>query len=195
MFNKRPHGMGRGMRKFVSDWYLKKDPYDLALEVFRIKSRHKWSHADMIKTARVRTQDPAISAVLKAVVSTVLMLKASLPNSWLMPKFGNMRYLGCLCEWFSLDYVPWLREGSCLTLAHLSWRKCFWVSKTRWQKSDEATKTLNEDVGTLRKRVECPVCLEIPRSGPVFVCKNGHFVCQKCKRGGNCPTCREVMRL
>ena len=44
--------------------------------------------------------------------------------------------------------------------------------------------TLNEDVGTLRKRVECPVCLEIPRSGPVFVCKNGHFVCQKCKRGG-----------
>jgi len=68
VFNKRPHGMGRGMRKFVSDWYLKKDPYDLALEVFRIKSRHKWSHADMIKTARVRTQDPAISAVLKAVV-------------------------------------------------------------------------------------------------------------------------------
>ena len=77
-----------------------------------------------------------------------------------------------------------LSLSSCLTLAHLSWRKCFWVSKTRWQKSDEATKTLNEDVGTLRKRVECPVCLEIPRSGPVFVCKNGHFVCQKCKRGG-----------
>ena len=60
--------MGRGMRRFVSDWYLKKDPYDLALEVFRIKSRHKWSHADMIKLARVRTEDPAISAVLKAVV-------------------------------------------------------------------------------------------------------------------------------
>jgi len=63
----------------------------------------------------------------------------------------------------------------------------------RLQESDKAKKTLKEDVGTLRKRVECPVCLEIPRSGPVFVCKNGHFVCQKCKRGGSCPTCREVM--
>ena len=68
VFSKRPHGMGRGMRRFVSNWYLNQDPYDLALEVFRIKSRHKWSHADMIKLARVRTEDVAISAVLKAVV-------------------------------------------------------------------------------------------------------------------------------
>ena len=56
------------MRKFISKWYLAQDPYDLALEVTRIRSRHKWSHADLIKLARVRTQDPAVSAVLKAVV-------------------------------------------------------------------------------------------------------------------------------
>jgi len=68
VFSKRPHGMGRGLRRFLSDWYLKKDPYDLALEVFRIKSRHKWSHADIIRLARVRTEDPAASAVLKAIV-------------------------------------------------------------------------------------------------------------------------------
>jgi len=68
------------------------------------------------------------------------------------------------------------------------------------QESDEAKKSIEEeldsikkDVGTLRKYVECPVCLEIPRKGPVYACSNGHFVCQKCKRGGNCPTCREVM--
>jgi len=71
VFAKRPHGMGRGMRRFLSDWYLNKDPYDLALEVFRIKSRHGWSHADIIQLARVRTEDPAISAVLKAVVRDV----------------------------------------------------------------------------------------------------------------------------
>jgi len=47
---------------------LKQDPYDLALEVTRIRSRHKWSHADLIKLARVRTKDPAVSAVLMAVV-------------------------------------------------------------------------------------------------------------------------------
>jgi len=68
VFCKRPYGMGAGMRKFISKWYLTQDPYDLALEVTRIRSRHKWSHADLIKLARVRTQDPAVSAVLKAVV-------------------------------------------------------------------------------------------------------------------------------
>lgn len=68
VFNKRPHGMGAGMRRFISKWYLSQDPYDLALEVTRIKSRHAWSHADLIKLARVRTKDPAVSAVLKAVV-------------------------------------------------------------------------------------------------------------------------------
>ena len=41
-------------------------------------------------------------------------------------------------------------------------------------------------------KIECPVCLEIPRSGPVPVCPNGHFVCKKCK-AGSCPTCRVAM--
>merc|ERR1719318_1363201 len=41
----------------------------------------------------------------------------------------------------------------------------------------------------LKENVECPVCMEIPRAGPMFVCPNGHFVCKKCKTG-SCPTCR-----
>jgi len=41
----------------------------------------------------------------------------------------------------------------------------------------------------LKDKIECPVCLEIPRTGPVHVCSNGHFVCKKCK-GTSCPTCR-----
>ena len=44
----------------------------------------------------------------------------------------------------------------------------------------------------LKVKIECPVCMEIPRSGPVPVCPNGHFVCKKCKTG-SCPTCRVVM--
>jgi len=44
----------------------------------------------------------------------------------------------------------------------------------------------------LRDQVECPVCLEVPTSGPVHVCPNGHFVCSKCKRA-SCPTCRGRM--
>jgi len=34
--------------------------------------------------------------------------------------------------------------------------------------------------------------MEIPRSGPMFACPNGHFVCKKCKTG-SCPTCRVEM--
>ena len=28
----------------------------------------------------------------------------------------------------------------------------------------------------MKEKVECPVCMDIPRSGPVPVCPNGHFV-------------------
>ena len=42
-------------------------------------------------------------------------------------------------------------------------------------------------------KVECPVCMDPPRSGPVYVCPNGHLVCMKCKRATTCPTCRIVM--
>lgn len=44
----------------------------------------------------------------------------------------------------------------------------------------------------LKDKIECPVCMEIPRSGPVPVCPNGHFVCPLCKME-SCPTCRSNM--
>jgi len=44
----------------------------------------------------------------------------------------------------------------------------------------------------LKDKLECPVCLEIPRTGPVYICPNGHFVCKKCKTEA-CPTCRDSM--
>jgi len=44
----------------------------------------------------------------------------------------------------------------------------------------------------LKGKVECPVCLEIPRSSPAYVCPNGHIICNKCKKD-SCPTCRVAM--
>ena len=32
----------------------------------------------------------------------------------------------------------------------------------------------------MRKLVECPVCLTLPREGPVPCCANGHLVCNPC---------------
>jgi len=49
-----------------------------------------------------------------------------------------------------------------------------------------------EKVKDLKKQIECPVCLEVPRKGPVYACLNGHLVCQNCKRE-TCPTCREAV--
>ena len=56
----------------------------------------------------------------------------------------------------------------------------------------EALKSEKKKVGEMKNRVECPVCLEVPRKGPVFICSNGHLVCKKCKRE-SCPTCRVRM--
>ena len=50
-------------------------------------------------------------------------------------------------------------------------------------------KTLLED---LREHVECPVCFEVPRVGPMYACPYGHHVCQRCKRE-SCPICRAAM--
>jgi len=53
-------------------------------------------------------------------------------------------------------------------------------------------KGLETLVDKLKDKVECPVCFEIPRSGPIPVCPNGHFVCKTCKKD-ICPTCRTNM--
>merc|ERR1719154_219774 len=56
----------------------------------------------------------------------------------------------------------------------------------------EETEKHNQILDQMKDKVECPVCMEVPRSGPVPVCPNGHFVCKKCKTGA-CPTCRVPM--
>ena len=38
----------------------------------------------------------------------------------------------------------------------------------------------NKFEAKLRKLVECPVCLALPRKGPVPCCANGHLVCSPC---------------
>ena len=68
VFPKRPGGMGSGMRKLIKNWYLKQDPYDLALEVSRVRSRHNWNHADLIKLCRITSKDPGLDVVLASLV-------------------------------------------------------------------------------------------------------------------------------
>ena len=44
---------------------------------------------------------------------------------------------------------------------------------------------------TIEGHLECPVCLNVPETGPVFQCNNGHLICCKCREKLNtCPVCR-----
>ena len=46
-------------------------------------------------------------------------------------------------------------------------------------------------IAELRKSLECPVCMETPRTGPLYQCQNGHIICSVCiKNIQECPQCR-----
>jgi len=50
------------------------------------------------------------------------------------------------------------------------------------------------DTSVLKDLLECPVCLRVPRSSPIFQCARGHVVCAECKPNVNtCPICRDVL--
>jgi 60 kDa SS-A/Ro ribonucleoprotein len=51
------HGWGHGLRKAVNNWYLSKEPLDLAKCVTRYKSRYGWKHKDIVKMSHLQISD------------------------------------------------------------------------------------------------------------------------------------------
>ena len=48
----------------------------------------------------------------------------------------------------------------------------------------------------IRDLLECPVCMEIIKSVPVYQCANGHVICMDCiEQLHNCPICRNDSEL
>jgi hypothetical protein len=50
------------------------------------------------------------------------------------------------------------------------------------------------EIDSLKEILECPVCNEVSRNGPIHQCKNGHIVCNRCNpklQNDLCPTCRD----
>jgi len=64
------------------------------------------------------------------------------------------------------------------------------------EKMREAASTIEAKyenlVTKLQAKVECPVCFDVPKKSPVYVCPSGHVVCKACKRD-TCPSCRQSM--
>ena len=72
------------------------------------------------------------------------------------------------------------------------------TAEQRKLKLNKVSKVLEE----LKVKIECPVCLGVPREGPVPCCPSGHITCSPClerlrlqARPGRvkCPTCRAPM--
>ena len=62
-------------------------------------------------------------------------------------------------------------------------KKLFEVEDEKVKVEDEKVKVEDEKnkfEAKLRKLIECPVCLALPRKGPVPCCANGHLVCSPC---------------
>ena len=46
----------------------------------------------------------------------------------------------------------------------------------------------------LKEAMQCPVCLKVPREGPVYQCERGHCLCGTCRiQLTECPICRMVL--
>ena len=58
--------------------------------------------------------------------------------------------------------------------------------------SDKESK--KEENGAALEMLECPVCLDYPRSRPIYTCDNGHIVCPTCRAGLTSKHCQECMK-
>ena len=57
--------------------------------------------------------------------------------------------------------------------------------------SHDVTKLGLISTDELKEFLECPVCLRVPRSAPVYQCDRGHVVCNECHpKLSLCPMCR-----
>ena len=46
----------------------------------------------------------------------------------------------------------------------------------------------------LKSNLECPVCLVVPKSGPIYQCRNGHLLCKEChSKMTRCPLCNILL--
>jgi len=71
-------------------------------------------------------------------------------------------------------------------------KRCLEEKEDELDLSKEKLAKLDILMHKVKEKMECPVCLDIPKKSPVPVCPNGHFVCEKCKTK-SCPTCRVNM--
>ena len=52
---------------------------------------------------------------------------------------------------------------------------------------------ISRQVAALEEELECPVCLEVLTTSPIYKCADDHLICKECRpKVKRCPQCRET---
>ncbi|XP_029156043.1 60 kDa SS-A/Ro ribonucleoprotein-like [Nylanderia fulva] len=83
-------GWGNGLRKAINNWYLSKEPLDLAKCVTKYKSRYGWKHKDIVKMSHPSTDSPEKEVVLKYILYGMVKIKADLEKQSENPNINKI---------------------------------------------------------------------------------------------------------
>jgi len=90
-------GWGRGLRRAVGDWYLAKEPDQLAYQVLKYRQREGWSHRDVL-----RLSHPAGSGAHRALFDFICGREADLAELPLVEAFVKAQAATRPVQWVSL---------------------------------------------------------------------------------------------
>ena len=65
-------GWGTALREAIANWYTEKNAKQLAYQVTKYQQREGWSHRDVLRKAHPQTNDLAMNAIFKYIVSGAL---------------------------------------------------------------------------------------------------------------------------
>lgn len=76
-------GWGRAHRKIVTDWYLKKNPQNLAVLVTKYQNRNNWNHKNVLQLAHIKPTNDEYSSLFYYIVHNQLNNHSTEINKYL----------------------------------------------------------------------------------------------------------------
>jgi len=99
----------------------------------------------------------------------------------------EMLFLRNLMAEYAVDYVSTAKTRYIKLSTQLSTTSFNWEAK-----KSRIEKMILLDIQSLERTLECPVCLELPKT-PIAIhhCRNGHHICHSCSsKVDTCPICK-----
>jgi len=90
-------GWGRGLRRAVGDWYLAREPDQLAYQVLKYRQREGWSHRDVL-----RVSHPAGAGAHRALFDFICGREADLAELPLVEAFVKAQAATQPAQWVNL---------------------------------------------------------------------------------------------